>query len=81
MRQSGNALVAVDFARIAGSEMLWWCGGCSNGLVFLGGGVVGVLDGEGSMGEGGQGHNRHRGGWAVECGTMTWLVSLSFTEM
>jgi hypothetical protein len=33
--------------------------------------VVGVLDGEGSMGEGGQGHSRAR----------AWLVSLSFTEM
>jgi len=55
-----NIFVAVDFARIAGSKALWWCSGCRSGLVFLGGGMVRVLDAEGSMGEGGQGHSRHR---------------------
>jgi len=39
-----NVFVAVDFARIAGSEARWWYSSCSSGLVFLGGGVVGVLD-------------------------------------
>jgi hypothetical protein len=50
-----SVFIAVDFARIAGSKALWWCGSCRSSMVFLGGGVVKVLDGEGSMGEGGQG--------------------------